>query len=92
MASAEHRHDGRPDARQRVDLDALVAERFGSINAVARERGRRPPPVRAAGRRAPGDLVDDDVTIARRRRILERALEPAPDASTTGRQRRRRVA
>lgn len=79
------------EADRLQDLAQAIRERFGPVDALAREREYRPRPVPATARRVAVDLVDDEVTIARRRRILERALQPAPDAPPA-RRRRRRVA
>ena len=79
MASSEH---GAADL-----LADLLAERFGPLNALVAERGRRPTP--APDGPASASLADDEVTIARRRRVLEHALQPAPDAPPAPRRRRR---
>jgi hypothetical protein len=78
------------EADRLQDLAQAVAERFGPPEALACEREYRPRPAPLpAGPARLVELVDDEVSIARRRRILERALQPAPDAPPAPRRRRR---
>lgn len=73
----------------------VVAERFGPLDQLTGEREQQPRPrwILLARPATAAAWSDDEVTIARRRRVLDDALGPAEAAPPAGwRRRRRRIA